>query len=738
MRKFTKSLLTLALLVLGVGGVNSVKADNATLTDLEAAHGSTSTWVSSIPALPVAVTNLTIFGSDANTEDTNANVNNYDYIYFEVTDFVEARAIRVFFWDPNASKRIDYYLKPVDDKLTADYSASSNVSAAGTYCVKIPDGARLQGAKAPWGSASTEAFKFSEIYLTERATPYVELIPYTLEWTPNAGTYRATIPISESHIRTTGNVSINYSTGEVTNTGSGTLVIYLNKEDLVGATGYNLTTAGGGLLGGHLDITDDVNGEVGGIYSSRNSWYIAGDASRKDKIGAVKAFTYVFDGGESAQTITSIYFDSNLLVAETTEKNLADMPYGRWGLPANKVSNYIEEDAFKTNNIGKGDQGLIYGHENVEDVYKYVDLTNCSKIIFTGLSSDGKLRLFYNWDGTEVGKSTATITDFPTSSDTYEFDIEAFKKSNSIDFFHLFGIKSSQWDTKANITDIKVVEYTNVISGSGIDRTKNYRLNPYITFIDATGVTAATTLEISNPNCLIKANAGKVTNSKNVIVDGVCENLVLTDGHPFKAAEDFTATAASYNTTINEEAEAGTLCLPFAATIPSGVKAWKLEYTSGSGDVATATEETGTIPANKPVLLNLLSGDGSVLFERSNVDIDADDGEPKVYGALTGVFAATAVPVGSYVLLNKNSELGFYKVKTDIPTAKPFRAYLTADSGAPSLNIIFPEDGNMTGISATLVNNEKVNSEIYNLKGQRISQPSKGLYIVNGKKYVVK
>ena len=30
------------------------------------------------------------------------------------------------------------------------------------------------------------------------------------------------------------------------------------------------------------------------------------------------------------------------------------------------------------------------------------------------------------------------------------------------------------------------------------------------------------------------------------------------------------------------------------------------------------------------------------------------------------------------------------------------------------------------------------NEKFYNLAGQRIAQPTKGLYIVNGKKYIVK
>lgn len=45
---------------------------------------------------------------------------------------------------------------------------------------------------------------------------------------------------------------------------------------------------------------------------------------------------------------------------------------------------------------------------------------------------------------------------------------------------------------------------------------------------------------------------------------------------------------------------------------------------------------------------------------------------------------------------------------------------------------------NTTGISATLMNNERVNSEIYDLLGRKVSQPTKGLYIVNGKKVIIR
>lgn len=730
--RLTKLALTLALLVFGMGGANSVKADvvKVTLDQLKAGYGTDEAWLTIASGItyPIEVKDGTLFGSDGGTQTTNADVKDYDYLYVTVTNFTANKAVRIFFWDKSQNKRLDYYLKPEADKETANFETESDITGNGTYCVKVPDGARLQGAKPAWGSSSDVSFKFSEIYLTERATPYVELEPYTLVYSEGS----ANIPISESHIRTTGGVSINYKTGVVTCSGSGKLIIYLNNEDLVGATRYvaDVTDENETKLEPILEVADAVNGEVGGIYGSRYNWNIAGDASRNTKIGSVTALRYNFSRTGS-MTINSLSIIANELIAGTTEKNLTDMTYRIWGLPANQVSNYTGVDSYITNNIdGNSHDGLLYGHDGNGDAYKYVDLTNCKKIIFIGLSSNGAIRLFYNWSGTDADKPIETISDFPTTSGTYIFDIEAFKKTKGISFFHLNGIKTN-WGN-ATISSVKVVEYTNVISGSGIDRTKTYRLNPYITSINATGLTNSSAIELTsaNPNCLFVAESGKLSNANNVIVGSTCDNLVLEDNYAFKAPFDFTATAASYTTTINAEAGAGTLCLPFAAEIPSGVKAWKLDYTSG--DVATATEETGTIPANKPVLLN---GSGDVEFSGSGAVVA---GASNVSGALTGVFAATAVPVGSYVLLNKGGDLGFYKVGEKIPTAKPFRAYLTADSGAPSLNIIFPEDGNMTGINDVRSQKEDVRGDFYNLKGQRISQPSKGLYIVNGKKYVVK
>ena len=50
------------------------------------------------------------------------------------------------------------------------------------------------------------------------------------------------------------------------------------------------------------------------------------------------------------------------------------------------------------------------------------------------------------------------------------------------------------------------------------------------------------------------------------------------------------------------------------------------------------------------------------------------------------------------------------------------------------LNISF---GEATAIKA-IENGQQMNGNFYNLAGQRVSQPTKGLYIVNGRKVVMK
>lgn len=108
---------------------------------------------------------------------------------------------------------------------------------------------------------------------------------------------------------------------------------------------------------------------------------------------------------------------------------------------------------------------------------------------------------------------------------------------------------------------------------------------------------------------------------------------------------------------------------------------------------------------------------------------------------LVGLPAGGEVPVDKYVFAWPTSDpsaASFYIVETTPATLGAGKAYLdTAAGGGARLSLSFGEDaGEATGISE--MKSVKADGTIFNLRGQRVAQPQKGLYILNGKKTIVK
>jgi hypothetical protein len=153
-----------------------------------------------------------------------------------------------------------------------------------------------------------------------------------------------------------------------------------------------------------------------------------------------------------------------------------------------------------------------------------------------------------------------------------------------------------------------------------------------------------------------------------------------------------------------------------------------------SGTDLTLNEVTDRIVTKStPVVLKTTATGGNlVMTQTSSTSSDSQSNSLTGVLALAGVTAAS--PSTTYVLNKKSSGVGFYKL-TSGNTIGYGKAYLTySGAGAPEF-FSFDES---TGIDATLVNSEKVNGVVYDLQGRRVSQPAKGLYIVNGKKVVIK
>ena len=167
-----------------------------------------------------------------------------------------------------------------------------------------------------------------------------------------------------------------------------------------------------------------------------------------------------------------------------------------------------------------------------------------------------------------------------------------------------------------------------------------------------------------------------------------------------------------------------TLCAPFSYTI-SGASAYTL---SASGEWLIPELVEGEVPAGTPVLLKGSSATATLTIGTSYVT------EPLTTTALTGSYIAKTIDgANDYVLGINGGEVGFYHWNSNNLGAN--RAYVIGNGSSVKGFVLSWDDE--TGIKNLNVN-DNLNKVVYDLSGRRIQKPTKGLYIVNGKKVMVK
>ena len=166
----------------------------------------------------------------------------------------------------------------------------------------------------------------------------------------------------------------------------------------------------------------------------------------------------------------------------------------------------------------------------------------------------------------------------------------------------------------------------------------------------------------------------------------------------------------------------------------------ELDFTNVDGIEAYIAKENGTkielekvnkVPAGTGVLLRSVSGEAKAAdVPVTAAAADAVTGNLFVRG--TGAAVESGSGPYNYVLGKHEGKVGFYKAGG--MTVATDKAYLQTTVAAARIDIDF--DGDVTAIET--VKAEKANNEYFNLAGQRVANPTKGLYIVNGRKVVVK
>ena len=184
-----------------------------------------------------------------------------------------------------------------------------------------------------------------------------------------------------------------------------------------------------------------------------------------------------------------------------------------------------------------------------------------------------------------------------------------------------------------------------------------------------------------------------------------------------------TVTSANYATYVSD------FDLDFTG---KGIKAYIAKADGTTGVSFTQVEK---VPANTGVLLYK---DGGTTEEIPVLSGAAEDVTGNVF--IRGAGAAVVSVEGNlhnYILNNVEGVVGFYKAAGN--TVATNRAYIQIDGSTLVKGFIaLPGSDEETGIE-TMRNgeNEKM-SAIFDLSGRRVAKPTRGLYIVNGKKVLVK
>lgn len=291
------------------------------------------------------------------------------------------------------------------------------------------------------------------------------------------------------------------------------------------------------------------------------------------------------------------------------------------------------------------------------------------------------------------------------------------------------------------------------VTGLGLSAIPNGEFLIAVVNFNVAGTMAAGDYVVTLSSMKLSNGATSVKFDNQSFTIHVVDHPVLDENSTVAPQAINTNTTVTVNRSLTAN-EWGTLCLPFGMTAAQaktafgdGVRVADFKgYTKEGNNITVQFEDVDLangIEANHPYIVKAsktvesFTVEGVTVTPEDAVVTVTDTNDPSKESTFTGTYqAGTTIPYAAGERGLFLSEGALWYATSATKKMKAFRGYFLLAEEVSGSNMAMAVSNETTGISEMEKMRDVDNETVYNLAGQRVAQPTKGLYIVNGRKVV--
>lgn len=293
--------------------------------------------------------------------------------------------------------------------------------------------------------------------------------------------------------------------------------------------------------------------------------------------------------------------------------------------------------------------------------------------------------------------------------------------------------------------------YSNGFSSGSGKTTLSVVLNDYMKPGSVISITLYAATAGSRGFDLCTSGGTKITTFAHTSAETATYQYTVTANDELDGTNSFLLTKETYIAMIYLKSLAVTDCQPGGVINAAGWNTYssnkKLNLSTISGGTAYVASSSGDATVRMKACTDIVEAAEGLMIKGEpgatfTINTTTEDDDFAGTNLLVGLPNGGSAPQGSYVFgwptasENPAEDCRFYYANASAVTLGAGKSYLSSGGGSARLSIVF-DDEQTTGIDDSKSGMMNSNQEFFDLQGRKVKNPTKGLYISNGKKVFV-